>query len=56
MSEYLAGVATTLLVLAILNRRTVWWHVKEEWRYRRDGIYVWWVLRQERKTVAEETP
>ena len=54
MSEFLAGGATTLLVLGLLNHRAVWSFAKEEIRYRRDGIYVWWVLRQERK--AQETP
>ena len=52
MAEFLAGAASTLLVLAALNRHTVWWHITEEFRYRRDGIRVWWILRQERK--AEE--
>lgn len=54
MSEFLAGVATALLVLVALNWRKVWWHIAEECRYRRDGIYAWWVLRQERK--AQEKP
>lgn len=52
MTEFLAGAAAALLVLAVLNRRNVWWHITEEFRYRRDGIHVWWILRQERK--AEE--
>ena len=49
MPEFLAGAATAVMVLAALNRRTVWWHVSEEFRYRRDAIYVWWTLRQEDK-------
>lgn len=53
MMEYLAGIATALLLLALLNRRTVWRYIREEYQYRRDGIYMWRALRQDRKRTLE---
>lgn len=49
MSEYLAGAATSLIVVAAINRKAVLEYIAEECRYRRDGIRVWWILRQEAK-------
>jgi hypothetical protein len=54
MIEFLAGAATALLVLAVLNRRIAWEFITEECRYRRDGIRVWWILRQERAAEGSE--
>lgn len=47
MIEFLAGAATSLFVVAVLNRHSVWECITEELRYRRDSIHVWWILRKE---------
>jgi hypothetical protein len=49
MIEFLSGVTTALLAIGVLNRRTIWGYITEEWRYRRDSIRVWWAMRQEKK-------
>lgn len=58
MGSYWLGLATgvgaALLVLALVCYQQMWEFLKEEYRYRKGGVQVWWLQRKERKQAAHQ--
>lgn len=43
------GAVGSLLVQALWHRKAVAEWLREEYRYRRDSVLVWWAIRKERR-------
>lgn len=53
MAGYVTGTAVALIVAVVVFRRELGQFMREEWRYRRDGFYVWRATRRNGKSHAE---